>query len=224
MGDGVRYFIIPYALSFFVIFISQPRRPYLAVIILLPLAATAFLLFSAVDRGEFQWKAFARFSEKAPDILIPVAPRVQIFPGWEGRSGRPVAAATPYEIDINHVRLTGLQRRQDIHELEATESDNQISFELPQCIGIRYVGVVVETTRSQAGDIQVYWGQDFQFTEESSFRRAYPAGPVKAQLAFRKSRSDNSLRIDLSEAPGSIRLNRIQANCLDSLAEPQTAH
>jgi hypothetical protein len=225
LGDGVRYFIIPYALSFFVIFISLPRKPYLSFIILAPLAATAFLLFSPVDRGEFQWKAFARFSGQVPDILIPVAPRVQVFPGWEGKTNRPVTpGATPYEIDIDHLRLTGLQHLQDVHELIATEADNQLSFDLPQCIGSRYVGILVETTRPQAGDVQIFWGTDFQFTEQDSLRRAYPAGAVTAQLAFKKARSDNTLRIDLSEAPGSVRLNRIRAYCLDSPTQTKTTH
>ncbi|WP_275628309.1 hypothetical protein [Pseudomonas sp. 273] len=215
LGGGARYFLIPYALSFMAIAACLSRSPRHGLVVLTTFALISYLLFSTVDRGELQWKAYARFAEQAPDISIPLAPKLQSFPGWSAYPMRARYPGESHDIDLTQLSLRGLQRSPARNELISTDTDNQVSFRLDQCKGSRYVGLLVDTERPGAGGIQVYWGTNYGFSERHSLQRYYPAGHVVAQLAFRKSRGDDTVRIDLSESLGTLRLNRIQAYCLD---------
>ncbi|WP_147310762.1 hypothetical protein [Pseudomonas citronellolis] len=215
LGAGARYFLIPYALSFLTIAVCLPRKPRHGLVVLSTFALISYLLFSTVDRGEFQWKAYARFAEQAPDISIPLAPKLQSFPGWSAYPMRALSPGKSHDIDLTQLTLRGLQRSPTENELIPTNTDNQVSFRLDQCKGSRYVGLLVDAERPAAGDVQVYWGTNYGFDERHSLRRYYPAGHVVAQLAFRKSRGDDTVRLDLSESLGALRLNRVQAYCLD---------
>ena len=128
---------------------------------------------------------------------------------------RTLSPGKSHDIDLTQLTLLGLQRSSTGNELIPTETNNQVSFRLDQCKGSRYVGLLVDAERPAAGDVQVYWGTNYGFDERHSLRRYYPAGHVVAQLAFRKSRGDDTVRLDLSEALGALRLNRVQAYCLD---------
>ncbi|UXJ53041.1 hypothetical protein [Pseudomonas citronellolis] len=215
LGVGARYFVIPYALSFLAIAICLPRNPRHSLVIFSTFSVISCLYFSTVDRGEFQWKAYARFAEQAPGISIPLAPELQSFPGWSAYPMRTLSPGKSHDIDLTQLTLLGLQRSSTGNELIPTETNNQVSFRLDQCKGSRYVGLLVDAERPAAGDVQVYWGTNYGFDERHSLRRYYPAGHVVAQLAFRKSRGDDTVRLDLSESLGALRLNRVQAYCLD---------
>lgn len=216
LGAGARYFLIPYALSFFSIAICLPGRRILGWIVLFSIAVVSKMLFTSVDRGEFQWKAYARLAEQADNISIPLAPKLPSYPGWSAYPYRPLTGHQFITVPLQQLKLSGIERATDTtEELIPTAPDNQISFSIPQCTGGRYVGLLIDVDRPNAGDVQVYWGNNFAFSEQKSLRRFYPAGPVTAQLAFRKSRSDDTVRVDLSESLGSLRLSSIRAICLD---------
>lgn len=215
LGIGARYYLIPYILSFMSIAICLPCNWKYSLLLIATFSPLSYLFFCTLDRGEFQWEAYARLAEKAPDVSIPLAPNVPSYPGWSAHPRLLSAPGKSHNIDLTALSLVGLQRTPVENELISTNTDNQTSFRIDRCKGSPYIGIALDIERSNADFLQIFWARGYEFTERNSLRRFYPGGHAIAHFAFHNSQNNDTVRIDLSESPGKIRLNRIQIYCLN---------
>jgi|GEM_PF-6557404 len=222
LDHEARYYVLPYALCFFVAFSATRNKPSARMAITLSLGLICGGTFLTLDRAgrmgttgmydheNMQWSAFVKFQKLIPDLIIPINPAWAIWPPlWTVQ----VAAdrsnlqtkAVPIYLSITNAKSTDLESvtAEDGLFVSSEKRSPMVEFSLENhCSGRQYLAVEVDAWRSKPGWVRLYWGGQRGFSERRSLKRFYPDGDVTMQFAFQRGFSDTALRLDLMEGVG----------------------
>jgi hypothetical protein len=213
-----RYFVLPYALCFFVALAVTQGQPAARMMTTLLLGLICGATFLTVDRPDrmgstgmnahenLQWIAFTRFWKADSSVKIPVNPPWTIWPPlWEvsipGKQTRSTLSRPiqPLILDLRHVTSSNSQLEVEHDGIRvSSEESPAIIFNLQnRCGADRYVALEIDVWRSQPGWSRTYWSSDGRFEAAKSLGRFYMDGDAIMQFAFRRSPSDTQIKVDL---------------------------
>ena len=220
LGGGSRYFIIPYSLS--VLSIPILIRPKNKVLILLLI----FFLISSLQfpeglkfmkmRSDLNFQSYAWLSSKVNNIIIPIYPQAEKFPGWYiavNTSKSINSRSYKIPVHIKDVRKYKLTLR---HKMNPGVPNNIPYFILkipPKCLDSKHIGFEVNIFRENEGWAKIFLKKRGKnYNDGISHKRYYPAGKIKMQLAYR-NKSYNELKFEPIEKSGALKINAFSFIC-----------
>lgn len=219
LGNGARYFFIPYLLVFFASGLIVLKQPVLKFLIYVSLTILAISSFStAFQRNDLQFKAFVEFAKFKNNVLIPIQPQWEDFPLWHIRLPDYLDRLNNRSVDAI---LLGLAEAKMLNITNSTEigfnslnDDPQIIFNSEKkCIYNRYLGLEIHITRPEDGWVKLFWSESENFSEQQSLRRYYPAGDATVQFALPR-KNIKYLRFDPLEKRNQFYINTVHLYCL----------
>jgi hypothetical protein len=215
-----RYFVLPYALSFFASLCIVKRIPGLKSMVLLAIGLISGASFLTLDRPDrmgstglyghenLQWIAFTKFQQVIPNLMIPTNPPWAIWPPvWfvkienEIRSN-PSRAGESWEIPLdvvykkeNNINLKNIKN--GMYIVSERESPAIFFASEDKCRESKYLGLEIDVWRSKPGWTRLYWGSGSGYSEKKSLNRFYPSGNVKMQFAMERESTDRYFKLEL---------------------------
>ena len=212
LGNGARYFFVPYLLIFFAVGLvvsKQPKPKFLIYVALLTLGISSF--DNMLERKNLQFKAFAEFAKIKSDVLIPISPQWEAFPSWNIRLSDNLSRQNGKSVDSI---LLGVEEAKILNVLGSGESGFLLYFDInDKCRNARYLGVEFHINRPEGGWVQLFWSGNEAFSEHQSLRRYYPKGVSVVQFAL-PGENINFLRFDPLEKRGRFYINAGHLYCL----------
>lgn len=222
MGNGSRYFYVPYVLCFFAAWLVSQDRPKTQAIVCFALSGLALTSFTPFQRANLQFTAYAEFSENRMGIYIPIEPQWAAFPSWHIRlpapQGMEKARSTgePIRFDPSQAELVNVKKEASANgtAFVAVNGDPYMVFDIREVCGhAQHLGVEVDMERTTAGWVQLFWSADNNFSDERSLRRYYPGKNITAQFAL--NRDDvKKLRLDPLDSPNKFSLKALRVYCI----------
>lgn len=219
LGWGGRYFFIPYTLLIIGTLLVADY-PSLRLIMLSCLLIISLESFSKIERTNLQYRAYVSLSEIHPGLVIPINPVWAAYPSWHLKNQSISSSKSVRFIDINYlnVHVDGGDYRISEGDLiiEAVDIDPKIVFNASGlCTDSKYVGVIVNMTRSNAGWTEMFWGDASGFSEDRTIKRFYPSGIVEAQYAFKNITDELMVRFDPMIEKGNVIVHKFRLYCLE---------
>ena len=124
-------------------------------------------------------------------------------------------------VEISQDSIFNVEARADfVHDgmnLTSIGNDPIVLLKKPIfCKGSADLAVEINMTRHSEGWVQLFWSETGNFSEVDSIRRWYPAGSVKAQLAFPIPGGGAYIRFDPMEFVGAAKVQEIKVYCLQN--------
>lgn len=202
LGEGGRYTWIPYSLLIAAsssLAIRSVRWHATA------LALTVLILwipnFSKAHREDLNFKSFSKLAT-ITEVIIPINPVWPAYPGWSIKMSPDSSTTVPSHQSINATQqsLQGTNGATTAAAIDQKHIDKKAAEAgLPtgiSCSGATDIGVEIYMTRSDEGQVTLFWSDNNTFDDKYSFQRWYPRGSIKAQFAFPSFPGTIFLRID----------------------------
>lgn len=195
IGNGSRYFVVPYALSIAFVALQVHRGERLAIfaaiLLAIPIANRLNKNFPQEPR---YYEQYVELSKYESNLKIPLAPSV---PGNDW----------PLELRNQHVQDSSSFAVQPVRVA-------QRSFRLStnSCGGAEGAAVVLDAVQSLAGEVAVEWvSSDGQ---KHTTRRSYPAGNNRIQIAFKKPKVPVEITLVFAMEGGEAEVSNARLVCL----------
>jgi len=219
LGGGNRYTWVPYVLILLSAFMLSATRKTLASAMAILFAIICAGHFHRVHSPDLQFEAFAHYAQMEP-VYIPIHPLAEAYPGFYVE-GKPKVAHTARGAVIaiepqafNAAGLTVSIADGELQMRSASQDPMLVANRRLSCPQSAFAGLDVYLTRDKAGWMQLFWGENTNFSETASLRRWYPAGKVRAQFAFPMPSGGAYLRYDPMETEGSATVEKVELRCL----------
>lgn len=217
-GGGARYFVPAYGLIIVTIGLLFKSNRVIACIALSLMTVVCWKLFLPFDRSDLQFAAYSKFSEAEDNILIPINPPSDWYPGWGiTPNNQQKQVSQSYEVDL---KALSNNQGSDVNNGEArqfffTDNDPQLFLTDPiECKGFSYIGLAIDIERPAAGWAQLFWDAESAFSEKKSLRRFYPTGLVTMNFAFPNSNKGMKIRFDPADTIPAVDIKKIKVFCL----------
>jgi hypothetical protein len=216
--SGSRYFIVPYALSVF----SLPvliRQKKMVLILLLNFLFISGLLFpenmKAIRiRWNLNYQSYAWLSSRIENLIIPIDPQWEKFPGWHIRTLKPTTN-NPYrkKINVKAIRKYGVSSFTEDKFLNLN-NDSYFIIDIPyECTDSKHIGIEVDVNKENESWAEIFWTKkEEDYNNVRSHKRYYPAGIIRMQFAF-KNKKYNELKFEPIEKSGALKINAFSFVC-----------
>lgn len=176
VGNGGRYFAIPYTLLTLAIFNNAKTLSLANIISLVSIALVFAMSFHTIEQPDTKFYSYSKFTKYETDMSIPIAP---IIPNADG-----------YKLIIGNPDLIAAQET----------IANQIGPGLNKvadgvCGGSRNVGVAVSLSIPVGSYVTLKWEDDRGLGFKSA-TRFYNAGEARIQMVFEKNKRPVDLYIE----------------------------
>ncbi|OZI32053.1 hypothetical protein CAL29_29910 [Bordetella genomosp. 10] len=195
IGNGSRYFVVPYALVIACVALQVQQKKWIAILaaifLVVPVASQINKRFPQEDRYYEQYAALSKYE---PNLTIPLPP---VIPGND------------WPMDIRNRQV----RDASNHSVLPARVD-QRTFRVAAnvCGGAKGAAVVADAVLPVPGEVAVEWvsagGQNH------SARRSYPAGSDRIQLAFAKEDEPVQVMLTYSAAGAAMEVSNVKLICL----------
>lgn len=195
LGNGARYFVLPYTAVIIATFLNPALPRWQACI---AAASLIFIFCSAplkVHQVDTYYTAYAKLSAYEKTLSIPLAPPIANSPGFTLNVSANEPPITPAGTPLAGVG----------HGIYQVASN--------ACPGVRAAGFVVETNFPVAGYATLQW-KDGNDTEYSLERRFYQAGPQRMQFAFTKNKKPVNVQFQAPAETNSSQIGESYFLCL----------
>lgn len=219
VASGSRYYLIPYSLLILAAVVSTLRDYPRAVLVMGALSIICIANFVRPERDDFQWRAYSKLARAVPDLVIPIAPRVEGYPGWYVDAGNQYSSESPVSevvIPLDDVAIENgrIRRANGTTVLRAASENFMITFPIGRCSQSRTIGLEIEGYRTSGGWVQVLWASLDNFREKDSVLRNYPPGTFKGYFAFDRKVDQDTVGIRPGFGAGIIEVSGIRMFCL----------
>ncbi len=195
IGNGSRYFVVPYALSIAYVMLQARRGDrfaiFAAILLAVPVANRINKNFPQEARFYEQYVALLKYESS---LKIPLAPSV---PGND------------WPLEIRNQNVLNASN----FAVEPTRVDQKtFNLSAESCSEADGVAVVLDAVQSLPGPVVVEW-----FSPEvkpSSARRSYPAGSNRIQIAFEKEKAPIDIRLIFAAEGGEAEVSNVKVICL----------
>jgi hypothetical protein len=220
LGGGGRYYFIPYGLLLFATFSAAAGRRPIRVVMVVAMSIVCIGSLKPNVREKLEWTAFANFANAKPDVVIPINPSWEWYPGWNVNRINTVTAKAsikPVQLsmsefmvhDATYIVSSGLL------SLQSTVGQPKILFNKKVvCTNSEFVGVEIRLSREKGGWLQLFWAHTNNFSGSAPFRRFYPSGEVTAQFAMPYADNGLYLRFDPADGPARAEIINVDVYCL----------
>lgn len=198
VGPGSRYFFTPYILLFLCTIILVNNHRNLAITASILIILICFLDLNRVNRGNLQWEAYTKFSEVNPNLVIPISPIIEEYPGW---------SMMPHDRYV----MNEIKEVPTLINLPSTSIIDISSY----CKDISFIGLELDIKDNTKGFVTVYWSSNTKsFSHEKSLRLYYPNGNVTMQFAFKRQPNDIYIKIQDNQTNLNEKIQNVKLYCL----------
>ncbi len=168
---NARYYFAPYGMIVLALALNHRLYPVLTKAGLLIFALICVLQFKSVSRESLAFPSYAAFAKVHADLVIPVTPLINHYPGWHINTRDAVARnARSADHHLTGDALSALQT-----------SDDSVSVPYAQrCPDSAHIGLELVLERAEEGLVTISWGGQ----SDERITRFYGAGAVRTQFAF----------------------------------------
>lgn len=221
-AGGSRYYLIPYSLLLAAAVVASARDYSRLLVALFAFSMICIGNLVTPERADFQWDAYSKLARVVPDVTIPIAPRIEAYPGWSVNAGSQyrslgTGAGRETVVPLESVSVEGGNIiRSDGSTVLRSSSDNfLITFPIADhCGNDETIGLEVEAVRSFDGWMHVLWAKADSFNDKDSVLRFRPAGLVKENFAFKRRADQDMVRIRPGFVAGDVEVRSIRMFCL----------
>jgi hypothetical protein len=215
---GSRYYFIPYTMILISASLLLKDHPINLLALLCVFCSICVFAYTKTQRLDMHWDSYSKLSEKVPDVIVPIAPRIGSFPGWSvkysgRRKGHGSTPVTIPIIDKNFELINGYI--DSSKKIRTTSSDSLVIFNVfSMCPVSSHVGLKISINRENPGWVHILWSKEKSFNDINSSLRYYPAGDIEAVFAFELRESDYvAIRATFEQEP--VTISEIKAYCLN---------
>lgn len=215
LGDGARYFFIPYILIFLASLITAAKCPKLIKYIYIILSIICLSTFSLSKPENLQFKSYAAFARVKPDVSVPIRPEGQWNIHLQGEGSEQQTLTT-------FILPTPTLKAPHANESSEPTSPPSVIFNIENlCPSSQHLGVAIEMTLSSEAYTSLAWSETAHFSAENTLTRRYAEGHQTVEFAlpvYNKSLKYLNFKISrnfkISSPPASYNLHAAKLYCL----------